>query len=501
LADSGRKSQKRILSHPLLFPGKLLHFVPVALACVAGVAALAGAGFGAGGGTRGAPQEAAGELPPAPGAHVVTLTPQPGWYTEPSIAVNPADPRQVVAAFQDNAHVSYSNDGGRVWLPASGTAPPNFLVSGDVSVTYDSRGHAILCYIAFDKLGTTDYWAHNATRNGIFIRRSLDGGMTWETKDVAVMAHETAPGIPFEDKPYVVADNTHSRYAGNLYVGWTHFTLEDSTILFSRSTDGGKTWSTPMTISTTPGLPRDDTGALEGFDAAIGPDGTIYAAWSNGIHLEMATSSDGGRNFSKAREIVATAAAYFKPQNVVRGDGFPQIAIDPRGGKRGGPLYVFWTDYRNGDIDVFTARSSDHGRTWGAPVRVNSDPKHNGADQFMQWAAADPLTGDLYVVFYDRRGDPKNTKTTITLARSADGGRTFLNYSWMGKPFDPDNAFIGDYSGLAVYNGCVYGDWTVQLPAPAQEVAGYRGRREARSIVQVGVARFPATGGRAQACE
>ena len=119
----------------------------------------------------------------------------------------------------------------------------------------------------------------------------------------------------------------------------------------------------------------------------------------------------------------------------------------------------------------------------------------------MQWAAADPLTGDLYVVFYDRRGDPKNTKATITLARSADGGRTFLNYSWMGKPFDPDNAFIGDYSGLAVYNGCVYGDWTVQLPAPAQEVAGYRGRREARSIVQLGVARFPATGGGAHGCE
>ncbi len=215
----------------------------------------------------------------------------------------------------------------------------------------------------------------------------------------------------------------------------------------------------------------------------------------------MATSTDGGRQFSKAREIVATAAAYFKPQDVVRGDGFPQIAIDPRGGKRGGPLYVCWTDYRNGDIDVFISRSSDHGRTWSAPVRVNTDPKHNGADQFMQWAATDPLTGDLYVVFYDRRGDPENDKATITLARSADGGRTFRNYAWMGKPFDPEDAFIGDYSGLAAYNGCVYGDWTVETPAPAQRVAGYRARPEPRSIVQVGVARFPVNGGRVQACE
>ena len=260
-----------------------------------GCAALAGAGFGASRRAKAHAPLGDAALPPAPGTRVVALTPQPGWYTEPSIAVNPIDPNQVVAAFQDNAHVSFSTDGGRQWHAASGTAPANFLVSGDVSVTYDNRGHAILCYIAFDKLGTTDYWAHNATRNGIFIRRSLDGGRTWEAKDFSVIAHPTAPEIPFEDKPYVVADNTRSRYAGNLYVGWTHFTLEDSTILFSRSIDGGKTWSTPITISTTPGLPRDDTGALEGFDAAIGPDGTMYAVWSNGLQLEMATSSDGGR--------------------------------------------------------------------------------------------------------------------------------------------------------------------------------------------------------------
>ena len=134
-------------------------------------------------------------------------------------------------------------------------------------------------------------------------------------------------------------------------------------------------------------------------------------------------------------------------------------------------------------------------------MRVNTDPKHNGADQFMQWAATDPLTGDLYVVFYDRRGDPENNKATITLARSDNGGRTFRNCSWMGKPFDPQNAFIGDYSGLAAYNGCVYGDWTVQTPPPSRVVANDRGRRRPHSIIQVGVARFPASGGRAQACE
>ena len=45
------------------------------------------------------------ELPKAPNAEVFALTPEPGYFTEPGVAVNPSDPKQVVAVFQDNAHV------------------------------------------------------------------------------------------------------------------------------------------------------------------------------------------------------------------------------------------------------------------------------------------------------------------------------------------------------------------------------------------------------------
>jgi hypothetical protein len=133
-----------------------------------------------------------------------------------------------------------------------------------MSVIYDKCGTAILCYIAFDKLGTMNYWAHGATRNGIFVRRSPDGGAMWEAEAHTVIAQPTKPGIPFEDKPYIAADNTSSKYAGNLYVGWTEFRLDESVILFSRSTDGGQNWSSPIEISTHHGLPRDDNGAVEG---------------------------------------------------------------------------------------------------------------------------------------------------------------------------------------------------------------------------------------------
>ena len=125
-------------------------------------------------------------LPKAPASEVQTITPRPGYFTEPSIAVNSLDPAQVVTAYQDNAHVAYSADAGKTWQIAAGTEATNYKVSGDVSIAYDKLGHAILCYIAFDKLGTFGYWGHNSSRNGIFVRRSLDGGKTWEPNDIPV---------------------------------------------------------------------------------------------------------------------------------------------------------------------------------------------------------------------------------------------------------------------------------------------------------------------------
>ncbi len=403
-------------------------------------------------------------LPKAPGAEVFALTPEPGFFTEPSVAVNPNNPRQVVAVFQDNVHASYSEDAGSSWKAADKVAPANYKVSGDVSTTFDNQGHAFVCYIAFDKLGTFNYWAHGASRNGIFVRRSLDGGKTWEADHIPVAEQPTQPGIPFEDKPYIVADTSKSRYAGNLYVGWTRWRIADSQMVLSRSTDDGKTWSAPIEIDRHPGLPRDDNGAAEGFDGAVGPDGRLYAIWSQDDDIMFTVSRDGGATFSRARPIIHTAPIMFAIQTLERANGFPQIAIDAHNQK----LYVTWSDYRNGDLDVFCATSSDGGRKWSAPVRVNNDPVHDGADKFFQWLAVDPVDGSANVIFYDRRGDPQGRKQTVTLARSTDGGASFENYAWTTDAFEAGGVFFGDYSGLAAYGGKVYGVWT-EKPAPPPE--------------------------------
>ncbi len=471
---------------------------PVRVAVIAGILFAAGicAGQTTAQETSGPPQTVSTALPPAPGAALTMVTTEPGYFTEPSIAVDPNHPDNVIAAYQDNAHIAYSTDAGKTWT-AENVESKEYRVSGDVSVTYDNQGHAFLCYIAFDKLGTFSYWGHNANRNGIYIKRSMDGGKTWDEKEIAVSAQPQKPGIPFEDKPYIVADNSKGPYAGNLYIGWTRWTLTNSELLFVRSTDDGKTWSIPIEIDNGPGLPRDDNGALEGFAGTVGPDGTIYAVWGDGQHIVLTTSKDGGKTFSKTRNIIQTAPIIFGIEAVERANGFPQIGIDPRGGKKGKNLYVTWSDYRNGDVDVFCSTSGDHGKTWSPALRVNTDQQHDGTDQFFQWMAVDPADGSVNVVFYDRRADQENRRQTVTLARSTDGGKTFANYAWNPLAFDAQGVFLGDYTGIAAFNGRVYGIWTVKpneangarpgqtMPRSSAEYWRLRGTQ-----IQIGVADF-----------
>jgi hypothetical protein len=427
------------------------------------------------------------QLPPAPKSHLADITPKPGFFNEPAIAVNPLNPQQLVVAWQINASVAYSTDSGQTWSVADGTAPKEYKVSGDVSVAYDAAGHALLCYIAFDKLGTTNYWAQRATRNGIFVRRSLDGGKTWEANAATVIAHESTPNIPFEDKPWIVAA-TAGPHAGNIYVGWTQFTLTGSDLLFSRSTDGGKSWSTAIKLNSIPGLPRDDNGALEGFHGVVGPDGTLYTIWDARDGIMMAVSRDGGASFTKDRLIIPAGPGYFGITGVARSNGFPQIGIDPHANgssaNAGGNLYVSWSDYTNGDVDVFVSSSSDHGKTWSAPMRVNNDPLHNGADQFFQWMAVDPQSGAVNLIFYDRRQD--NQETTVSLARSSDGGKTFSNYMLDREAFEAEGDFLGDYNATTAFGNTIWAAWAHQTSVETK----LTGTKKTRTVLRVGRADF-----------
>ncbi len=434
-------------------------------------------------------------LPPAPDAHVVTITPQGQTGSEPCIAVDWSDPNKVVAG-AGGRWFAYSTDGARTFTPVE-PAGDSGRSGGDCSLAFDGQGNVYLSFLWIEKNGLPGYWGHGPGANGIFVRRSPDGGKTWDEQETSER-HWTGdePNISLEDMPRIWSDQqANSPYKGNLYTAWIQWEMTRSVVLFSRSTDHGQTWSKPKQISTIPGWPRDDNGSVVGIIGTVAPDGTQYVIWNQGLNVTMAVSHDGGKTFAPSRPIFNVGPPYFggavSIPGLSRAMGFPQVGVD----NQNGTLYVTWSDFRNGDVDVFIRHSTDHGKTWSPRMRVNNDAIHDGADQFLQWMAVDPIDGSVYVQFYDRRRDPGSLETRVTLARSTDGGKTFKNYAWTRKPFTGRNMFLGDYVWMTAYNGKVYGVWAEGAPQDYQVERDARGRaygpERTPTIIKVGTARFP----------
>lgn len=370
---------------------------------------------------------------------------------ETSIAINPTNPDNIVAVAQSPCHYYASFDGGLTWTDQDLPDPYDF---GDPAVCFDAGGFAYYCYI-----GT---WGHS----GIFVNRTTDGGTTWRPAGSAIIEHNG--NIPFEDKSYHCADWSDSPYRHNLYVAWTQFTEygspdpADSTwILFSRSTDRGVTFSPPIRVSDRGGNAVDSDDTVEGAVPSVGPDGTVYLAWSGPRGIEFDRSTDGGVSFGADRVIADQPGGWaFEVGGIYRCNGFPVTKVDLSYGPHRGRVYVNWSDQRNGDTDVFLIHSDDGGESWSPVRRVNDDPLGNGKEQFFTWIDVDPVTGIVYIVFYDRRDQP-GIETDVYLAISEDGGETFQNMEISDGPFIPNpTAFFGDYTGISTFAGRVRPIWT-----------------------------------------
>jgi hypothetical protein len=124
-----------------------------------------------------------------------------------------------------------------------------------------------------------------------------------------------------------------------------------------------------------------------------------------------------------------------------------------------GNTYVVFSDQREGldDTDIWFVRSTDGGQTWTAPVNpvIESGAHH----QFFPWATIDPVTGYIYIVFYDRR-HTVGENTDVYLVMSADGGDSWSEHQISAKSFLPESyVFFGDYTNIAALNGKVYPIW------------------------------------------
>jgi len=386
---------------------------------------------------------------------------------EVSIAINPKNPDNIVAAsFQTGqpprpragSYNYVSGDGGKTWKTIP-VADPKGLTQGDDAVYFSSDGSVYHAHLSFVGIRVA---RPPRAENGILVETSKDSGLNWDASIPAINHINSV--IPFEDKPGIVVDNAASSpHKRNVYLAWTRFDIYGSSdpdchtqIYFSRSTDGGKTFAMPFRISDRGGDCRDSDNTVEGAVPAVGPKGEVYVVWAGPLGLIFKKSLDGGLTFGKDNVIGSMPGGWdFSVEGLDRANGMPVTGVDLSSGPNQGTLYVNWIDARNGDPDVFVMSSRDGGATWTVPARVNDDPIKNGKVQFFTWMSVDPIDGSVNVIFYDRR-DTERALTNLTMARSVDGGRTFLNHKVDLPAFACDaKVFFGDYSGISAYNGHV----------------------------------------------
>jgi hypothetical protein len=376
-----------------------------------------------------------------------------GEPEEPSIFINSKNPAIIMAGANIDK-VYLSTDTGRTW--SFDTLHSNSGVWGDPCITSDTAGDFLFLHLANPPSGT-----------GHWIDRIISQKYNTQQNQWVVDTFMGLDGRPdyAQDKEWIAVD----RNTNHLYVTWTQFDkygvsdpTKKSNILFSKSTDGGASWSVAKKINQTSGDCVDSDNTVEGAVPAVGPNGEIYVAWAGPDGLVFDRSSDGGSTWLDTDIVITSIPGgwdYDIP-GISRCNGLPITDCDISGGQYNGNIYVNWSDQRNGsdNTDIWLVSSSDGGDNWTAPIRVNNDTTQN--HQFLTWMDIDQSTGYLYFVFYDRRNYPNNL-TDVFLAVSKDGGQSFENYRISESPFMPTSSvFFGDYNNISVQNGIVRPIWT-----------------------------------------
>jgi hypothetical protein len=153
---------------------------------------------------------------------------------------------------------------------------------------------------------------------------------------------------------------------------------------------------------------------LDYEDASGGFGGPPYAGH---FSLILGRSSDGGATWS---ESVVDASVVPTRRFIVFLAPFPSLAVDPHSGR----IYAGFEDARLGDSDVYVSSLAPGAAAWSRPVRVNDTAAHDATAQYLPALAVAP-EGRLDVIYYDRRADPHNKLSTVSLQSSFDEGRTF----------------------------------------------------------------------------
>ena len=389
---------------------------------------------------------------------------------EPYLAVNPTNPSNLIAAWQQNRwsdggaqglNLAASFDGGLTWTLSN--APFSRCTGGN-------RGNA------GDYARATDVWLTVSPRNvvyalslsfsgaslqpgsasGMLVAQSQDGGTNWGTPTALIQDGSQF----FNDKGSITADPTDGNY---VYAVWDRLTAQNAgPSYFAVTSNAGASWQAARNIYD-PGARNQTIGnqivVLPGdvlvdifteLDTAM--NGTPTAS------VRAIRSTDHGTTWSAAvtlSDLNAVGTSDPATGTAVRdGSDLVSVSVGP-----GGIIYVVWQDARfSGEHDgIAMTHSSDGGHTWSVPVQVEADHQVQAFTPTIRVSA----DGVIAVTYFDLRNNVPSPTALLTdcwMVTSSDGGLTFRETHLSG-PFNLDLApnsqglFLGDYQSLADANG------------------------------------------------
>ena len=265
----------------------------------------------------------------------------------------------------------------------------------------------------------------------ILFARSVDGGKTFsEPLNLSNTPAGAGKGRLFANFWFNGSLDLARSSDGILYAAWTEY---EGALRFSRSTDGGRSFSAPALIAGGPGeLPG------RGPSLAVGPGGNVHLVWTVGEKMDAdihyTVSTDQGRTFEK-------------PRTIVESEGYsdaPKIAVDAKG-----IIHLVYAEGPSGPLEPYHvryARSKEGEGTFLEPVEISSD--HSRIFQSVGFPYPDlDGQGNLYVL-WELFQEEEYFPIGLGLTYSGSGGKTFaLPVIVPGGP-DPGRGFSGSQQGL-----------------------------------------------------
>jgi len=244
--------------------------------------------------------------------------------------------------------------------------------------------------IAVDLFGNLHaVWAENPYGHAwVGYSKSTDGGATWTTG-------ASISGVAFCSGPDIAADSS-----GNLHLvwfgdpeGWIN-----SIVFYQKSMDGGNTWTPRKGLTLT--SPRSEYPAI-----TVDLSDNLHVVWVDGtsanLEIYYDKSTDGGETWTPAKKLTDNLGLSMRP------DIATDLSSNP---------HMVWSDNTPGNYEIYYEKSVDGGSAWITAKRISWIPGWSGAPTI----AAD-FSGSLHVVWPDN--SPGNSE--IYFRKSTDGGATW----------------------------------------------------------------------------